>query len=573
MTHLPEEVIETIIDKLTSDRDRNSASLVNKSWYTVDRYSRRAVYVANCYALSPERVIARFPLLRSLTLKGKPRISESRLLPNDWGGSVDPWIEAMSKNCPSLVGLRVKRMVVSDRSLELISICFPYFKSLILSSCCGFTITGISAIASNCSMLEQLEVEKSDVTDNSGGEWLSSFPESLCSLVSLNISSIKGLVNPTDLERLVARCPNLTTLTLNKTVSADTIRRILLKAPQLMQLGVGSNIPHLEIQSYIQLSLSFHKCKSIQSLSFFYLIPPMLLRAIYPICLNLVNVNMRYAAGIQTSELINFIKNCPKLQRLWIPDSIGDEGLKTVSYTCKNLQDLRVFHGRTETGVTEDGLTAISKNCQQLKSLTYFCKRMTNAALISFSKNCPKTTCFRLTISNPKQPDHTTMQPLDDGFGAIVQSCKNLRKLTLSGLLTDQVFLYLGMYAERLEVLCISAAGESDAGMHYVFNGCKNLRDVEISNCPFGDAGFVASGLFEEYGSCMRSLWMSSCKTTLGGCKMIAQRRASLNVEIINKEGLMEDEYPDDNMKVDKLYLYQALDGPRADAPTYIWTL
>lgn len=571
MTHLPEEVVEIIIGKLTSDRDRNSASLVNKLWYTVDRYSRRAVYVANCYALLPERVIARFPQLRSLTLRGKPRISDSRLLPNDWGGSVDPWIEAMSQNCPSLEGLRLKRMIVSDRALELISNCFPYFKSLILSSCCGFTVTGISAIASNCSMLEQLEVEKSDVTDNSGGEWLSSFPESLSSLVSLNISSIKGLVNPTDLEQLVARCPNLTSLTLNKTVSADTIRRILLKAPQLIHLGVGSNIPHLELQSYIQLSLSFLKCKSIQSISFFHLLPPMLLRAIYQICPNLTNVNMKHATGIQRSELIKFIKNCPNLQRLRILDSIGDEGLEAVSHTCKNLQHLSVYHRRGEIGVTEEGLIAISARCHHLTSLTYFCKRITNASLISFSKNCPNTTSFNLTIWIPeKQADHTTMQPLDDGFGAIVQSCLNLKKLTLSGLLlTDQVFLYIGMYAEKLEVLCASDAGDNDAGMHYVFNGCKNLRKVEFSNCPFGDAGFVGS----EYGCCLRSLWMTSCKTTLRGCKMIAQKTESMNVEIINKVGDMDEDYPDDNMKVDKLYLYQALDGPRADAPTHVWTL
>ncbi|KAL7585267.1 hypothetical protein Lser_V15G42696 [Lactuca serriola] len=579
MTHLPEEVVEIIINRLTSNRDRNSASLINKLWYTVDRYSRRVVYVANCYALSPERVVARFPMLRSLTLRGKPNISDSRLFPRDWGGSVDPWIEAMSKNCRSLEELRLKRMVVSDRSLELTSVSFPYFKSLILSSCCGFTITGLSSVASNCSMLEQLEVEKSDVTDNSGGEWLSNFPESLSSLVSLNISCIKGLVNPTDLVRLVARSPNLTNLALNKTVTAETIRRILLKAPQLMHLGVGSNIPHLEIQSYIQLSSSFHKCKSIQSLTFFYLVPPMLLRAISPICPNLVHVNMRYATGIQSSELINFIKKCPKLRRLWILDSIGDEGLEVVSYTCKNLEDLRVFHGRAEIGVTEVGLTAISTGCQQLKSLTYFCKRMTNATLVSFSKNCPKTTCFRLIISTPKQPDHTTQQPLDDGLGAIVHSCKNLRKLSLSGLLlTDQVFLYIGMYAEKLEALSVSDAGESDAGMHYMFNGCKNLRKVEMINCPFGfdfdDGDGVCSGLFEEYGSCMRSVWMSSCRTTLGGCKMIAQRSESLNVEVINKEGdIEEEEYPDDDMKVDNLYMYQALDGPRADSPSHIWTL
>lgn len=168
-------------------------------------------------------------------------------------------------------------------------------------------------------------------------------------------------------------------------------------------------------------------------------------------------------------------------------DCIGDEGLKDISNSCKNLEELKVFYETGISGVTEVGLTAISTGCQKLSSLTYYCSRMTNLALLDFSKNCPNVTRFKLIISPPKQPDHTTFQPLDHGFRAIVQSCKNLKKLTLTGLLTDDVFLYIGMYAERLEVLSVSNAGESDEGMKYVFNGCKNLRKAKFSDCSFGD--------------------------------------------------------------------------------------
>lgn len=100
---------------------------------------------------------------------------------------------------------------------------------------------------------------------------------------------------------------------------------------------------------------------------------------------------------------------------------------------------------------------------------------MTNAALINVAKNCPNFIRFRLATLNPTIPDPVTLQPLDEGFGAIVQSCKRLRRLSLSGLLTDQVFLYIGMYAEQLEMLSIAFAGETDKGMLYVLNGCKKL--------------------------------------------------------------------------------------------------
>lgn len=171
---------------------------------------------------------------------------------------------------------------------------------------------------------------------------------------------------------------------------------------------------------------------------------------------------------------------------------IGDEGLEVVSNNCINLEDLRVFKGKGNAAVTEAGLTAISTGCKKLKTLTYCCSKMTNMALVTFSKNCPNVTRFKLTITDPKQPDHTTLQAFDHGFCAIVQSCKDLIKLTASGLLTIDVFLYIGMYAERLEVLSVPSGCESEAGIEYVFNGCKNLKKVEINTCSYHDDALSA---------------------------------------------------------------------------------
>lgn len=150
MNYFPEEVLEHVFDFLTSHRDRNAVSVVCKSWYTVERFSRERVFVGNCYAISPERLIERFPRVRSLTLKGMPHFADFNLVPNDWGGFVYPWIEAMVKSGVNLEELRLKRMVVSDEGLELLSRSFANFKSLVLVSCEGFTTDGLAAIASNC---------------------------------------------------------------------------------------------------------------------------------------------------------------------------------------------------------------------------------------------------------------------------------------------------------------------------------------------------------------------------------------------------------------------------------------
>nr|KJB40642.1 hypothetical protein B456_007G072400 [Gossypium raimondii] len=530
MNYFPDEVLEHVFDFITSHKDRNSVSLVCKSWYKIERYSRQRVFIGNCYSISPERLIARFPGLKSLTLKGKPHFADFNLVPHDWGGFVYPWIKALAKSRIGLEELRLKRMVVSDESLELLSKSFVNFKSLVLVSCEGFTTDGLAAIAANC----------------------------------------RGEVNLGALERLVSRSPNLKSLRLNRAVPLDTLQKLLMRAPQLVDLGIGSYVHDPFSEVYNKLKIAIQRCKSIRSLSGFLEVAPHCMSAIYPICGNLTFLNLSYAPGLHGNKLMKLIQHCRKLQRLWILDCIGDKGLGVVALTCKELQELRVFpsdpFGAGNAAVTEEGLVLVSAGCPKLNSLLYFCQQMTNAALITVAKNCPNFIRFRLCILDPIKPDPVTNQPLDEGFGAIVQSCKGLKRLSLSGLLTDQVFLYIGMYAEQLEMLSIAFAADSDKGMLYVLNGCKKLRKLEIRDCPFGDAALLEDvGKYET----MRSLWMSSCEVTLGGCKSVAEKMPSLNVEIIDECEQMEFNL-DDKQKVDKMYLYRTLVGHRKDAPEYV---
>lgn len=144
----PADILERIFVLLTSQRDRNSVSLVCKYWCKVEAGCRLRVSVKNCYALGPQRVLARFPKMRALSLKGRPHFAGLNLV--DWGGIALPWIEFFAVNCPWLQVLRLKRMVVSDRCLQLISLSFSRFESLSLIRCQGFSPNGLASIASNC---------------------------------------------------------------------------------------------------------------------------------------------------------------------------------------------------------------------------------------------------------------------------------------------------------------------------------------------------------------------------------------------------------------------------------------
>ncbi|KAG8064294.1 hypothetical protein GUJ93_ZPchr0004g40474 [Zizania palustris] len=480
MTYFPEEVVEHIFSFLPAQRDRNTVSLVCKVWYEIERLSRRSVFVGNCYAVRAERVALRFPNVRALTVKGKPHFADFNLVPPDWGGYAGPWIEAAARGCVGLEELRMKRMVVSDESLELLSRSFPRFRALVLISCEGFSTDGLAAIASHCKLLSELDLQENEVEDR-GPRWLSCFPDSCTSLVSLNFACIKGEVN--------------------------------------------------------------------------------------------AGLNLSYAPTLDASDLTKMISRCVKLQRLWVLDCISDKGLQVVASSCKDLQELRVFpsdfYVAGYSAVTEEGLVAISLGCPKLNSLLYFCHQMTNAALITVAKNCPNFTRFRLCILEPGKPDVMTNQPLDEGFGAIVRECKGLRRLSISGLLTDKVFMYIGKYAKQLEMLSIAFAGDSDKGMMHVMNGCKNLRKLEIRDSPFGDAALL--GNVAKYET-MRSLWMSSCNVTLKGCQVLASKMPMLNIEVINEwDGCNEmEENHGELPKVEKLYVYRTTAGARDDAPNFV---
>ncbi|KAL5795516.1 hypothetical protein ACOSQ2_000336 [Xanthoceras sorbifolium] len=567
----PEDVLEHVFSFVQSDKDRNAISLVCKSWYEIERWCRRRIFVGNCYAVSPRMVIARFPEVRSVELKGKPHFADFNLVPDGWGGYVYPWIAAMASGYPWLEEIRLKRMVVTDETLELIAKSFKNFKVLVLSSCEGFSTHGLAAIAANCRNLRELDLRESEVEDLSGN-WLSHFPDTSTSLVSLNIACLGSEVSFSALERLVGRSPYLRTLRLNRAVPLDKLANLLRRAPQLVELGTGAYTADLRPEVFSNLAGAFSGCKELKGLSGFWDVVPSYLPAIYPVCSGLTSLNLSYAS-IQSPDLIKLVSQCLNLQRLWVLDYIEDSGLEVLAASCKDLQELRVFPSEPfgvepNVSLTEQGLVCVSEGCPKLESVLYFCRQMSNDALVTIARNRPNMTRFRLCIIEPRIPDYLTHQPLDTGFGAIVEHCKDLRRLSLSGLLTDRVFEYIGTYAKKLEMLSVAFAGDSDLGLHHVLSGCESLRKLEIRDCPFGDKALLANAPKLET---MRSLWMSSCSVSFEACKLLGQKMPRLNVEVIDERGPPNSR--PESFPVEKLYIYRSVAGPRFDMPGYVWNM
>ncbi|CAA7047054.1 unnamed protein product [Microthlaspi erraticum] len=568
---LPSKVLERILFFIDSNDDRNSVSLVCKSWFETERLTRKRVFVGNCYAVTPAAVVRRFPKMRSLTLKGKPHFADYNLVPDGWGGYAWPWIEALAAKNPLLEEIRLKRMVVTDECLEMIAASFKNFKSLVLTSCEGFSTDGIAAIASTCRSLRELELREC-IVDDLGGDWLSYFPETSTSLVSLDFSCLDSEVKFSDLERLVSRCRNLKSLKLNRAVTLDGLESLLRRAPQLTELGTGSFSDELSPEALSKLSKAISACKQLKSLSGLWDVLPEYLPALYSVCPGLTSLNLSYAT-VRMTDLVDLLRRCKKLQKLWVMDLIEDKGLQAVATCCKELRELRVFPSEPDleepnVALTEQGLVFISEGCQKLESVLYFCVQFTNAALITIARNRPSIKRFRLCVIEPFAPDYKTQEPLDQGFKAIAMGCKDLQRLSVSGLLTDKAFEYIGKHAKNLGMLSIAFAGDSDLMLHHLLSGCKKLRKLEIRDCPFGDTALLENAWKLET---MRSLWMSSCFVSFGACKLLSQKMPRLNVEVIDE--MYPPETRPESSPVERIYIYRTLAGPRLDMPEFVWTI
>lgn len=562
----PDEVLERVVGMIKSHKDRSAVSLVCKDWFNAERWSRAHVFIGNCYSVSPEIVTRRFPNIRSVTLKGKPRFSDFNLVPPNWGADVHAWLAAFADKYPFLEELRLKRMTVSDESLEFLASSFPNFRAISLLSCDGFSTDGIAAIATHCKNLVELDIQENDVEDRSGS-WLSCFPENFTSLEILNFANLNSEVNFDCLERLVSRCKSFKVLKVNKSINLEQLQKLISHAFQLVELGTGTFTQELTAIQHSELENAFSNCKNLHTLSGLWEAKALYLPVLYPACTNLTFLNLSYAA-LGSGEFASLLVHCPHLRRLWVLDTVEDKGLEAVGSHCPLLEELRVFpydpfDQEIIHGVTESGFLAVSYGCRRLHYVLFFCRQMTNAAVATIVKNCPDFTHFRLCIMDPGQPDYLTNEPMDEAFGAVVKTCTQLQRLAVSGLLTDLTFEYIGKYAKNLETLSVAFAGSSDWGMQCVLNGCPKLRKLEIRDCPFGNVALL-SGL-EKYES-MRSLWMSACNVTMNGCRLLAREMPRLNVEVIKEEG-------SEDSQANKVYVYRSVAGPRRDAPPFVLTL
>ncbi|MCD7463507.1 GPI-anchored mannoprotein [Datura stramonium] len=302
------------------------------------------------HAVSPSILIRRFPDSRSCNHCGS-RILLISILCLKVKRVFLPWVVSWRNLIHGLRKLGLRECCLYE-SLELISKSFKNFKVLVLQSCEGFTtgwtsrpllltagvlsLTGVKSF-NLCiwGNLRELDLGESEVEDLSG-HWLSHFPDSCTSLVSLNIACLASEVSFSALERLVARSPHLRTLRLNRAVSIEKLPKLL-----LAMLRSWLNLADVS-EVFVNVSQAF-RCNQLKGLEWFLGDVPAYFPTIYPVQLQAHLLESLSYATIQIPELGKLISDCHNLQRLWVLDYIEDSGLEEIANSCKELQELRVF--------------------------------------------------------------------------------------------------------------------------------------------------------------------------------------------------------------------------------------
>ncbi|EFJ38256.1 hypothetical protein SELMODRAFT_163526 [Selaginella moellendorffii] len=559
---LLESVLSIIFGMVDSPAERRAMSEVCRQWHAMDRETRKHVYVAFVYSVSPATLTRRFPNLRSLKLKAKPRAYEFDLLPHNWGGHVHPWLENIGPAYPQLSALHLRRMEVRDQDLSAVATAYAAsLETLKLDFCSGFSTTGLRAITGSCKCLKVLYVENSYVSDE-GGQWLNELALHNRVLEVLDFQLAIGIskVNVEDVRTIIEKCPNLTSLKLveGEDGLGDGLRKALASSTSLRELGIFLTAQEEDDQEEIDQSTSSTGQQTMRALlprnltSISGDIPVPLYTSV---AAQLLKLDLMTTTSIEAEQHHALLRCCTRLQNLQVRTVIGDEGLAIVGECCKDLRKVRIEdHNDEGTSVSHTGLMALARGCSKLEKLAIYVADMSNQALAAVGSGCPDLRDFRLILTEANDLSSMTELPLDAGFDELMRGCHRLSRLCIyvrPGALSDHGLVRIGHRGANLKALLLGCCGDSDAGFLAIARGCKRLQRLEIRDCPFTDDGLLRGvGCMED----LKLMWIQGFRMDDYGKLDVLGGEKYRNVECTRRDPI-------------QCLIYRSLAGPRLDCP------
>ncbi|CAN7008159.1 unnamed protein product [Brassica oleracea var. botrytis] len=572
-----DDVIEQVMPYITDSNDRDSASLVCRRWFKIDSETREHVTMALCYTSTPDRLSRRFPNLRSLKLKGKPRAAMFNLIPENWGGFVTPWVNEIAASLRRLKSVHFRRMIVSDLDLDVLAKSrLDELEALKLDKCSGFSTDGLLSIVKHCRRIKTLLMEESSFLEKDG-QWLHELALHNTSLEVLNFYMTEfNKINPKDLETIARNC-----------------RRSLISVKvgdlEILELvGFFKAATNLEEFCGGSLNEDIGRPEKYMNLTF----PPKLCRLglsylganempiLFPFAAQIRKLDLLYAL-LETEDHCTLIQKCPNLEVLETRNVIGDRGLEVLAQHCKKLKRLRIERGADEQGmedeeglVSQRGLIALAQGCQELEYMAVYVSDITNESLESIGTHLKNLCDFRLVLLD--REERITDLPLDNGVRSLLIGCKKLRRFAFylrQGGLTDVGLSYIGRYSPNVRWMLLGYVGETDEGLMEFSRGCPSLQKLEMRGCCFSERAIAAAVMRLPS---LRYLWVQGYRASTRGQDLRLMSRPYWNIELIPSRRVPEVNQLGEVREMEHpahILAYYSLAGERTDCPPTVKVL
>ncbi|XP_071706002.1 coronatine-insensitive protein 1-like [Rutidosis leptorrhynchoides] len=557
-------VFNCVVPYIHDCRDRSSVSLVCRKWCELDGLTRKHVTVAMCYSTTPSRLCRRFPLLESLTVKGKPRAAMFDLIPEDWGGYVTPWVREITNSLKCLKSVHFRRMIVRDSDIDILTRTRGHeLRVLKLDLCSGFTTEGLLNIGKFCYNLRTLYLQES-LTVEKDGEWLHELALRNTVLESLNFYMTELVkFDFKDLELIAKNCrQSLVSVKISECDLTDLVNFFNF-AVKLEEFGGGS----FSNQPEKYTGLKFPPLLRRMALNF---MSQPEIPIVLPFAARLTKLDLLYAL-FDTDDHCFLVQRCPNLEVLDTRDVIGDRGLQVVGQYCKKLKRIKIERGDDEEGfVSQRGLIDLAQGCLELEVLHVNLTDITNEALESVGTHLKNLYDFRMILLDKEV--NVTELPLDNGIRALLSGCTKIERLGVylrHGGLTDVGLGYIGQYAQNVRYMLLGFTGESDLGLLELAKGCPKLQKLEMRGCGFSEQAVAA---FVLHVPSLRYLWIQGYRASQNSSGILAMARPFWNMELISSEIQMSPR----NMELHQppsLLAYYSLDGQRTDIPRTVLPL
>nr|VDC89825.1 unnamed protein product [Brassica oleracea] len=571
-----DDVIEQVMPYITDPKDRDSASLVCRRWFEIDSETREHVTMALCYTSTPDRLSRRFPNLRSIKLKGKPRAAMFNLIPENWGGFVTPWVNEIASSLRRLKSVHFRRMIVSDLDLDVLAKArLDELEALKLDKCSGFSTDGLFSIVKHCRKMKTLLMEESSFVEKDGN-WLHELALHNTSLEVLNFYMTEfAKINAKDLESIARNCRSLVSVKIGDFEMLELVG--FFKAATNLEEFCGGSLNEEIGRPEKYMNLTFPPKLCCLGLSY---MGPNEMPILFPFAAQIRKLDLIYAL-LATEDHCTLIQKCPNLEVLETRNVIGDRGLEVLGQCCKKLKRLRIERGEDEQGmedeeglVSQRGLVALAQGCQELEYMAVYVSDITNESLESIGTYLKNLCDFRLVLLD--QEERITDLPLDNGVRSLLIGCKKLRRFAFylrQGGLTDVGLSYIGQYSPNVRWMLLGYVGESDEGLMEFSRGCPKLQKLEMRGCCFSERAIAAAVLKIPS---LRYLWVQGYRASTTGQDLRLMSRPYWNIELIPARKVPEVNQLGEVREMEHpahILAYYSLAGERTDCPPTVKVL